>query len=225
MSIRLEPSWQTALANEFTKPYWQRLTTTIREAYLTQTIYPPPTQVFAALDLCPLPKVKVIILGQDPYHGPGQAHGLAFSVQSGTPLPPSLRNIYQELADDIGIAPPNHGDLTNWSTQGVLLLNTTLTVLAGTPLSHRDLGWEIFTDAIIKTLAQETRPLVFLLWGKHAQSKQVYIDTDRHLILTAPHPSPLSAHRGFFGCKHFSQCNTFLQQTRQTPIDWSNVCE
>lgn len=225
MSIRLEPSWKAALADEFIKPYWQTLTTTIREAYLTQTVYPPSPQVFTALNLCPLPKVKVIILGQDPYHGPGQAHGLAFSVQSGTPLPPSLRNIHQELADDIGCEVPADGDLTHWAEQGVLLLNTTLTVQAGAPLSHRDLGWEIFTDIIIKTLAQETRPLVFLLWGKHAQSKQVHIDTNRHLILTAPHPSPLSAHRGFFGCKHFSKTNEFLRETGQTPIDWSSVCK
>ena len=225
MIVRLEHSWQEALAAEFEKPYWQSLRTNMRAAYLECPVYPPPKQVFAALDLCPLPQTKVVILGQDPYHGPGQAHGLAFSVQSGTPLPPSLRNIYQELADDVGCEVPADGDLTHWAKQGVLLLNTTLTVEAGAPLSHQGLGWETFTDAIIATLGAEQRPIVFLLWGKHAQSKQAHLDTDRHLILTAPHPSPLSAHRGFFGCRHFSKTNAFLKKTNQTPIDWSNVCE
>ena len=221
MIVRLENSWQEALAAEFEKPYWKSLRTSIRTAYQERPVYPPPKQVFAALDLCPLPQTKVVILGQDPYHGPRQAHGLAFSVQSGTLLPPSLRNIYQELADDIDCKVPEDGDLTHWAKQGVLLLNTTLTVEAGAPLSHQGLGWETFTDAIIRILGQRERPIVFMLWGKHAQSKQAHLDTDHHLILTAPHPSPLSAHRGFFGCKHFSQCNEFLHQTGQAPIRWS----
>ncbi len=225
MTVRLESSWQTALQREFTAPYWQELTNVIRHAYQEKTVYPPPQQIFAALNLCPLPTVKAVILGQDPYHGPGQAHGLAFSVQPGTPLPPSLQNIYKELSTDLGITTPTHGDLTAWAKQGVLLLNTTLTVKASAPLSHRNLGWEQFTDAIINVLGQQHRPLVFLLWGKHAQSKQLHIDTDHHLVLTAPHPSPLSAHRGFFGCQHFSKCNTFLERTKQGSIAWNSICD
>lgn len=220
MTVKIEASWHTALQQEFAKPYWQPLANTVRDLYQKQTVYPPPQDIFAALNLCPLSMVKVIILGQDPYHGPGQAHGLAFSVAKGTPLPPSLKNIYRELETDIGSPPSEDGDLTHWATQGVLLLNTTLTVAAGKPLSHRNLGWETFTDAVIKVLGQQSRPLVFMLWGKHAQQKRSMLDETHHLILTAPHPSPLSAHRGFFGCRHFSHTNNFLTKTGQTPIMW-----
>ena len=223
MIVRLETSWHTALAPEFEKTYWNELTNSVRDAYQKQTVYPPPKQIFAALDLCPLPEVKVVILGQDPYHGPDQAHGLAFSVTTGTAIPPSLQNIYQELAADIKIPVPKHGDLTTWAKEGVLLLNTTLTVAAKQPLSHRALGWETFTDSVITTLTGQTRPLVFLLWGKHAQSKQTILKGTQHLVLTAPHPSPLSAHRGFFGCRHFSKTNNFLRETGQKPIKWEAV--
>ena len=220
MTVRLESSWRTALAGEFIKPYWHDLTKNVKQAYQTTTVYPPPKQIFTALDLCPLPSVKVVILGQDPYHGPGQAHGLAFSVQAGVTIPPSLQNIYKELQTDVGFITSQSGNLTDWAKQGVLLLNTTLTVIAGQPLSHQGLGWEQFTNAIITEVGQQTKPLVFMLWGKYAQSKREHINETKHLVLTASHPSPLSAHRGFYGCKHFSQCNTFLEKTGQTPIQW-----
>ncbi len=186
----------------------------------TGKVYPPSTHWFSALELTPLEKVKVVILGQDPYHQVNQAHGLAFSVQKGTKVPPSLNNIYKELERDLGIKRPNHGDLTSWAKQGVLLLNTTLTVEDSKPMSHKHLGWEPFTDAVIKAVNQKAHPVVFMLWGKHAQSKTGFINQDKHLVLTAPHPSPLSAHRGFLGCGHFSLSNAFLKRHGQEKIDY-----
>jgi uracil-DNA glycosylase len=218
--VKIEPSWKAVLESEFEKPYFGHLTQSVRIAYETTTVYPPPRQVFAAFDLCPLPKVKVVILGQDPYHGPGQAHGLAFSVQESTPLPPSLLNIYKEIENDIGIPITRNGDLTRWAKQGVFLLNSTLTVQASEPGSHQRFGWEQFTNEVIRTLSEKTEHTVFLLWGAFAIAKRSYIDAGKHLILTAPHPSPLSAHRGFFGSKHFSQCNDYLAQHGKNPIQW-----
>lgn len=187
-------------------------------------IFPHSSNWFRALDLTPPDDVRVVILGQDPYHGPGQAHGLCFSVQRGVPAPPSLKNIFREIGEDLGIAPPAHGSLEHWARQGVLLLNTALTVEAGQAASHRGKGWEKFTDAVIRTVARKSEPVVFLLWGRHAGEKAALIENEgagRHLILTAPHPSPLSAYNGFFGCRHFSQANRFLEETGRAPIDWS----
>lgn len=220
MTVNLESSWKLALTAEFEKPYWVHLTHQVKEAYLHKTIYPHPKNVFAALSLCPLSNVRVVILGQDPYHGPGQAHGLAFSVADGVAIPPSLRNIYKEIVSDIGIIPPSSGDLTRWATQGVLLLNATLTVQAGIAGSHQGWGWEQFTDAVIESISHEREHVVFLLWGAYAQSKRPLIDEAKHLVLNAPHPSPLSAHRGFLGCKHFSQTNAYLIAHDTNPITW-----
>ncbi len=222
MSIALEPSWKTALEHEFAEPYFRELSNVVRAAYLSGTrIYPPPKLIFRAFELCPFDKVQVVILGQDPYHGKGQAHGLCFSVEDGVPFPPSLLNIYKELRDDLGISIPKTGNLTNWAKQGVLLLNATLTVEAGRAGSHQRLGWERFTDAAIKKLSENREHLVFLLWGRYAQEKGAHIDASRHLVLKAAHPSPLSAHSGFFGCKHFSQTNAYLTRHNCAPIDWS----
>lgn len=222
MNIRLEDSWLTALAPEFDKLYFSILTDRIRQAYLHEgPIYPPGNLIFRALDACPLPRVRVVILGQDPYHGAGQAEGLAFSVPSGVPLPPSLQNIKKEIASDLGYAsnlPDGH--LLPWAEQGVLLLNTTLTVAAGRAASHQGLGWETFTDAIIEAVNRHCEHVVFLLWGTPARRKASMIDRSRHLILEAPHPSPLSAHRGFFGCRHFSQTNDYLVRWGKEPIHW-----
>ena len=220
MSVSIEASWRKALAKTFTQPYFTTLRESVRNAYQQQTVYPSPQQVFRAFDLCPLDTVRVVILGQDPYHGPGQAHGLAFSVPDTCAIPPSLRNIYQEIAYDTGCAIPTTGNLEHWATQGVLLLNTTLTVPAGTPGGHQGLGWERFTDTVIEQVSDKRPAVAFLLWGKHAISKTTLIDQEKHCVLTAPHPSPLSAYRGFFGCRHFSQANAFLQKTGQPPIDW-----
>jgi uracil-DNA glycosylase len=221
MNTPLEPSWQTVLANEFKKEYFQTLTTQVTAAYASDAeVYPSETLIFHAFKHCPFDTVKVVILGQDPYHGVGQANGLAFSVPDGTPIPPSLRNIYKEISSDIGTAPPESGNLERWADQGVLLLNSTLTVRAGEAGSHQSFGWEQFTDAVIQTIADKKERVVFMLWGKFAESKAAYIDESRHLILKAPHPSPLSAHRGFFGCQHFSQCNAYLVKRGLTPIKW-----
>lgn len=222
MDIRLEPSWNTALASELTKNYFIQLTTTIEADYLLQDppVYPPAKDVFNAFSLCPLSEVKVVILGQDPYHGAGQAHGLAFSVQDGVKTPPSLKNIYKEIQCDGGGDIPTTGNLTRWATQGVLLLNTTLTVLEGQPGSHQKKGWETFTDAVIKTISDQKAHVVFLLWGNFARSKAGLIDTEKHCVLEAAHPSPLSAHNGFFGCQHFSLTNEYLTQHNRTPINW-----
>ena len=188
-----------------------------------KTVYPSNDNIFRALDLTPIEKVRVVILGQDPYHGPNQAHGLSFSVQKGVPVPPSLKNIYKELNADIGMDTPNHGCLEGWARQGVLLLNTTLTVEAGQAASHQGKGWEDFTDAVIREVDALDHPVVFMLWGSHAKAKAEMIDWKKHLVLFAPHPSPLSAHRGFLGCRHFSKANDFLKQNGQAEIDWSDL--
>ena len=221
-TIKLHPSWLTHLQTEFEQTYMQQLSTFLRdEKAAGQTIYPNGDNIFAALNTTPLNHVKVVILGQDPYHGPGQAHGLSFSVPQGVKIPPSLRNIYQEIHQDLGIQPPAHGNLNSWAEQGVLLLNSVLTVRDSQAASHQGQGWEIFTDKIISTLNEQRQNIVFLLWGSYAQKKGAVIDANKHLVLKAPHPSPLSAHRGFLGCQHFSQTNAYLQQQQQSPIDWS----
>ncbi len=219
--IKLEKSWKDALSAEFEQPYMQQLSDFLREQKLQgKEIYPPGPLIFNALNLTPLPQVKVVILGQDPYHGPGQAHGLSFSVPEGIAVPPSLLNIYKELQRDLNITIPTHGCLDSWAQQGVLLLNTTLTVERAQAGSHAKAGWQRFTDRIIDCVSEQAKPVVFLLWGAHARSKSERIDSTKHLLLSSVHPSPLSAYRGFLGNGHFSQCNKFLQRTGQTPIDW-----
>ncbi len=212
--------WEAALRGEFRKPYYRSLYEKVRQEYETRTVYPPAEDLFQAFVLTPLEQVKVVILGQDPYHEPGQAHGLCFSVRPGVEIPPSLVNIFQELKEDLGCAPPQSGYLEKWARQGVFLLNTVLTVRAHQAASHRGIGWEQFTDAAIRALNAQDHPLVFMLWGRHAGEKSRLLDNPRHLVLTAPHPSPLSAYRGFFGCRHFSRCNEFLAAQGETPIDW-----
>jgi uracil-DNA glycosylase len=220
-TIALEESWKAALATEFTSPYMQQL----KDFLLVQKqsgkrIFPKGSEYFRALDLTPLATVKVIILGQDPYHGLGQAHGLCFSVRPGVRIPPSLVNIYKEMETDLGIKPPRHGFLEHWARQGVLLLNSVLTVEEAQAASHQGKGWERFTDAVIRKVNEECEAVVFMLWGSYAQRKAAFVDTDRHLVLKAPHPSPLSAHNGFFGCRHFSKANAFLQSHGRAPVDW-----
>ncbi|MCR5108882.1 MAG: uracil-DNA glycosylase [Lachnospiraceae bacterium] len=212
--------WKEALNPEFSKPYYKKLYDTLKKEYKTQVIYPDTKDLFNAFDLTPLSEVKVVIIGQDPYHEPGQAHGLCFSVRDGVDIPPSLKNIYKELNDDLGLKVPNNGNLTKWARQGVLLLNNVLTVRAHRAYSHKDIGWEQFTDAVIEVLNKTDRPIVFMLWGKPAQTKGEKLNNRNHLILKAPHPSPLSAHRGFLGCRHFSRANEFLAEKGLTPIDW-----
>ena len=212
--------WLPVLAPEFRKPYYKELFQFVQQEYQTRQIFPPPQDLFNALHLTPLGSVKVVILGQDPYHGDGQAHGLCFSVRPDVDIPPSLVNIYKELHDDLGCRMPDNGCLTKWADQGVLLLNTVLTVRAHQAGSHRGHGWEQFTDAIIRSVNAQNRPIVYMLWGAPAQAKRQMLDNPRHLVLTAPHPSPLSAYRGFFGCRHFSQCNAFLESHGETAIDW-----
>lgn len=220
--IKLEPSWKDALRGEFEQPYMQQLREFLRQEYAAgKEIYPPGPLIFNALNSTPLDQVKVVILGQDPYHGPGQAHGLCFSVQPGVPAPPSLVNIYKELQRDLNIAIPNHGYLQHWANQGVLMLNTTMTVERANAASHAKKGWQFFTDRIIEVVNEHQNGLVFLLWGAHAQSKRSLIDPEKHLVLTSVHPSPLSAYRGFIGCGHFSRTNKFLEQNGQAPIDWT----
>ena len=219
---KLEPGWKAALHEEFDKPYMQALGDFLRrEKAAGKQIFPPGGLIFHALDSTPLQRVKVVIIGQDPYHGPGQAHGLCFSVQHGVPVPPSLVNIFKELKRDLNIAPPNHGCLQHWAEQGVLLLNTSLTVEQGKAGSHAAAGWQPFTDKVIEVVSRECPHLVFLLWGAHAQSKERLIDPTKHLILRSPHPSPLSAHRGFIGNGHFGRTNKFLEQHGMAPIDWA----
>jgi uracil-DNA glycosylase len=220
MHVRIEKTWNTALAAEFEKPYFVALAKKVHHAYETTTVFPPPKELFAAFDHCPLPNVKVVILGQDPYHGHGQANGLAFSVHDTIPIPPSLRNIYKEIQRDLGTQIPPSGDLTRWANQGVLLLNSSLSVALGEATSHSNWGWEHFTDAVINVISNKRKHVVFLLWGAFAISKRPLINEQKHLVLTAPHPSPLSAHRGFLGCKHFSKTNQYLNKTGQTPILW-----
>ena len=216
----IENDWLEPLKVEFSKPYYKSLYDSVRQEYASHTVFPPADDIFNAFHYTPLKDVKVVIIGQDPYHDVGQAHGLCFSVKPGVDIPPSLRNIYTELHDDIGFEIPNHGCLTKWANQGVLLLNNVLTVRAHEAGSHFGIGWEQFTDAAIDILNQENRPIVFLLWGKPAQNKAKNLSNPNHLILKAPHPSPLSAYRGFFGCKHFSKCNDFLVSKGLEPIDW-----
>ena len=217
----LEPSWLAHLDGEFERPYMQQLRAFLRQREAQgQRIYPPADEIYAALERTPVDAVKVVILGQDPYHGPGQAHGLCFSVRPGVRPPPSLVNVYKELATDTGFVAPSHGCLNHWADQGVLLLNSVLTVEQGQAASHRGKGWETFTDAVIKSVNDTQHGVVFLLWGSYAQKKGAQIDARKHLILKAPHPSPLSAYRGFFGCQHFSQCNLYLENQKKSPIDW-----
>ncbi len=215
-----EPTWNQALLAEYAKPYFAELSTQVNTAYVIGSVYPPASELFAAFIHCPLPQVQVVILGQDPYHGERQAHGLAFSVPDGIAIPPSLRNIYKEIESDLGTLAPTSGNLTRWAEQGVLLLNSTLTVAAGSPASHSRWGWEEFTDVVIQTVSHKRSHVVFLLWGAFAISKRALIDEQKHMVLTAPHPSPLSAHRGFFGCRHFSQTNTYLAKQGHIPIIW-----
>ena len=213
-------SWQTILTDEFEKEYYQKLRNFLKKEYTTQKIHPDMYHIYEALELTPYEKVKVVILGQDPYHGVNQAHGLSFSVQPGVKIPPSLNNIYKELQSDLGISPVKHGNLVSWAKQGVLLLNTVLTVREGQAYSHRGKGWEILTDKIIEKLNEREKPIVFILWGKPAQEKMKMIDKSRHIILTSAHPSPLSAHRGFLGSKPFSKTNDALMALGETPINW-----
>lgn len=212
--------WLTPLKPEFSKPYYAKLYQKVKEEYNTRRIYPPADDIFNAFSLTPLEKVKAVILGQDPYHGEGQAHGLCFSVKPDVEIPPSLVNIFQELHDDLGCYIPNNGYLVKWTRQGVLMLNTVLTVRAHQPNSHRGIGWEEFTDAAIRILDQQDRPMVFILWGRPAQMKKAMLHNPRHLILESPHPSPLSAFRGFFGSRPFSKTNAFLEKNGLEPIDW-----
>lgn len=222
MEVKIEQGWRQALAAEFNKPYFRALTDTVRREYSDPaiTVYPPAAKIFSAFDTTPFPQVKTVIIGQDPYHGPGQANGLCFSVNPGIDIPPSLRNIFQEIHTDTGAPIPTSGDLTRWARQGVLLLNASLTVRQHQPKSHSAIGWEQFTDAAVHALAEQRQGLVFLLWGSDAIRKGAFIDRTRHLVLTAPHPSPLSAYRGFFGCRHFSKTNEYLTAHGKTPITW-----
>ena len=222
MDVKIEDSWKNALRQEFSKNYFLEIVQFLRmEKMAKKVIYPPGGLIFNAFNCTPIEKVKVVIIGQDPYHGAGQAHGLCFSVQKGVPPPPSLVNIFKELQSDIGIPIPSHGDLSHWATQGVLLLNASLTVRAQEPMSHAKIGWAHFTDAAIKKVSDDCTHVVFILWGKFAQEKQSLIDETKHKVLKAAHPSPLSAHNGFFGCKHFSKTNEYLTQNGIDPIDWS----
>lgn len=216
----IDNDWLPAIDNEFRKPYYKELYSFVKDEYSKCIVYPPSEDIFNAFHLTPLSKVKVLILGQDPYHEPNQAHGLCFSVKPGTQIPPSLVNIYKELNSDLGLKIPNNGYLTKWAEQGVLLLNTVLTVRAHEANSHQGKGWEVFTDAIINAINAQDRPIVYMLWGSPAQRKIPMLTNPKHLVLKAPHPSPLSAYRGFFGCKHFSQCNEFLVKNGMEPIDW-----
>ena len=220
MDVRIDPSWKARLQEEFDKPYFTLLTDFVRKEYRTGTVYPPAPLIFNAFDSCPFEQVIVVILGQDPYHEPGQAHGLCFSVAEGVQPPPSLVNIFKEIHDDLGKPFPPNGDLSRWARQGVLLLNATLTVRAHQAGSHQNHGWEEFTDAAVRHLALEREHLVFILWGAYAQRKGAFIDGKRHLVLKSPHPSPLSASRGFFGNHHFSRANAYLAQHGIEPVDW-----
>jgi uracil-DNA glycosylase len=221
MDVKIEPSWKEALKKEFSQPYFEQIADHIKiEKKQGVVIYPPGTFIFNAFNKTPLNNVKVVIIGQDPYHGQGQAHGLCFSVQNGVPPPPSLINIFKELQEDLGIPFPEHGNLTHWAEQGVFLLNASLSVRAGEPMSHSKIGWAEFTDNVIRKISAEREHVVFLLWGKFAQEKRSLIDESKHLVLRAAHPSPLSAHAGFFGCRHFSKTNEYLASKGIDPIDW-----
>jgi len=220
MDVKIEESWKRKLSEEFEKDYFIRLAEFVKMEYRTRTIYPPGSLIFNAFNLCPFDKVKAVIIGQDPYHGPGQAHGLCFSVRDGVPFPPSLVNIFKEIENDLGIPVPKSGNLERWARQGVLLLNAILTVRANQPGSHQGKGWEQFTDAVIRILNDEKNHLIFFLWGAYAQNKGTVIDKTRHLVLESVHPSPLSAAKGFFGNKHFSRCNEYLINHGIEPVKW-----
>lgn len=220
MTVRIDPSWNSRLAAEWDKPYFRQLTDFVRHEYATSTIYPPASKIFAAFDACPFNDVKVVILGQDPYHGPGQANGLCFSVADGVPIPRSLVNIFKEIHDDVGSPIPSTGNLERWARQGVLLLNATLTVKAHQAGSHQGKGWEELTDRVIDLLNREREGIVFILWGSYAAKKGALIDRSKHLVLSSPHPSPLSAARGFFGNHHFSRANDYLLAHGKKPIEW-----
>jgi uracil-DNA glycosylase len=218
-TVKIDSTWKKALETEFEKEYWKSLTKTVKEQYLKTKVYPPAKNIFRAFDLCPLDKVKVVIVGQDPYHGLKQANGLSFSVNDGIPLPPSLQNIYKEIENDLRIKPLPSGDLTRWAKQGVLMLNSVLTVLANKPASHSGIGWEQFTDAVIKTLNEHRENIVYMLWGRYAQTKGEVIDRNKNLVLISAHPSPYSA-VNFFGNHHFAKCNDYLKKNGLTPINW-----
>jgi uracil-DNA glycosylase len=220
MQVRIEPSWNERLISEFEKPYFSGLVNYVKDEYSRYKVYPPGKLIFNAFEKCPFDRVKVVILGQDPYHGPGQAHGLCFSVPDGVEFPPSLQNIFQEIQNDLGRAVPGSGNLERWAIQGVFLLNATLTVRAHQAGSHQNKGWETFTDKVIHLLAEEREHLVFMLWGSYAQQKGRFIDTSRHLVLESVHPSPLSAYRGFFGNRHFSKANEYLIAQGIEPVQW-----
>lgn len=220
MTVKIERSWKEALQDEWSQDYFVVLTDFVKNEYKSGTVYPPPKNIFRAFDLTPFNDVKVVILGQDPYHGPGQANGLCFAVGDGVALPPSLQNIYKEIQNDLGVVPERRGDLERWAAQGVLLLNATLTVRARTPGSHQNKGWEQFTDAAIKALSDKREGLVFILWGNYARQKGAHIDRTKHLVIESPHPSPFSAHNGFFGSKPFSKTNAYLTEHGQAPINW-----
>ncbi len=218
--VEIEQSWKRELESEFKKPYFRELRVFVKGAYQTKKVFPAPKDMFSAFDLCPFNKVRVVVLGQDPYHGYGQANGLAFGVGHTSVLPPSLKNIFKEIQDDLGISPLPNGDLSRWATQGVLLLNSTLTVEEGKPGSHQNRGWEEFTDAVIKAVSEKKEHLVFILWGNYARQKGKYIDRDKHLVLESAHPSPFSAYSGFFGSKPFSKANAYLKQLGLGEVDW-----
>ncbi|MFV0501483.1 MAG: uracil-DNA glycosylase [Bacteroidales bacterium] len=220
MEVKIEESWLGVLSGEFEKEYFLRLCDFVRQEYRTKVIYPKGNEIFNAFNLCPFSNTKIVIIGQDPYHEPNQAHGLCFSVKEPTPIPPSLQNIYKEIESDLGIKPRETGDLTSWARQGVLLLNATLTVQAHRAGSHQNKGWEEFTDSVIRIISETKENVVFILWGAYAQKKSVLIDETKHLILKSPHPSPLSAYRGFFGNKHFSKANDYLETKCISPINW-----
>lgn len=220
MQVKIHPSWQTALEPEFSKSYFEELVKFVKAEYASTTVYPPGRLIFNAFEKCTFEDTKVVIIGQDPYHGPNQANGLAFSVNDGIPTPPSLQNIFKEIAEDIGQPPPTTGNLERWAEQGVLLLNATLTVRARTPGSHQNKGWEEFTDAVIKAVNDKLEHVVFMLWGAYAQRKAGFVDQQRHLVLKAAHPSPFSAHKGFFGTRHFSKANIYLAEQGREPILW-----
>lgn len=218
--VKIEPTWQVELQEEFNKPYFEQLIQFVRSEYASGVCYPPGSLIFNAFNQCPFPEVKVVLIGQDPYHEPGQAHGLCFSVNDGVQFPPSLRNIFQEINTDLGKPIPTSGNLTRWAQQGVLLLNATLTVREHQAGSHQKRGWETFTDSVIKLISDKCNNVVFILWGSYAQSKSALIDSSRHFVLKSAHPSPLSAYRGFFGNHHFSLTNMYLQKVGKKPIDW-----
>lgn len=219
-TLKIEKSWKPILESEVHKDYFSKLASFVKSEYLRAHVYPPPKDMFRAFDLCPFDTVKVVILGQDPYHGKGQANGLAFAVHTGVPIPPSLKNIFKEIESDIGVTPLADGDLSRWAQQGVLLLNATLTVQAGNAGSHQKKGWEEFTDKAVRELSAQKEGLVFMLWGNYAREKGKMVDRTKHLVLEAPHPSPFSAHTGFLGCRHFSKANAYLKQRGLTEIDW-----